>query len=200
MKLNGYKKYLQKEFGTETGKSLFTKATKILEQLKKEASYAADEKMYRKNVDNSILPAVAFYRTLTEHLQDKEKALAYLREWIGGNMKNTGRKLSELIGKIPVGFALFRKMYSIGLKGKSWNVEFVTNEKHLFEYNITGCVWADKFREYGCPEVCHIFCHNDVIMFEGLDYIRFTRKQTCVDGEYCDFHFARTKKGKEVKT
>ena len=40
-------------------------------------------------------------------------------------------------------------MFSIGLKGDSWEVEWVSNNSETFEYNIKKCLWHDVCTELG---------------------------------------------------
>ncbi|MBE6071853.1 MAG: hypothetical protein E7208_07820 [Clostridium butyricum] len=187
-----YKEYLIHQFGSKDGNAIFKKAYSALEKLKSEAEYK--EKDHERYMNNSILPAIAFYNELTKYLKSKEKALKHMESCIWNNTRNNSRKQYEKLGKFPFFFGLFRKMFSTGLKNKSWDVDITSNNKELFEYTIKKCLWADKFKEYSCPELCHIFCHNDEINFINVSkYMTFERTSTLANGDCCDFRFYKNK-------
>ena len=105
---------------------------------------------------------------------------------LSGNRKNY-----ERMGKLPFFFPMFRKMFSMGLSGDSWKVEWVANNERQFAYNIRKCLWHDACTELGCPELCRIFCKNDELNFTDVSrHLYFERSQTLGEGgSCCDFRF-----------
>src|SRR5262249_9584495 len=61
-----------------------------------------------------------------------------------------------------------------------------------FEFNITGCRYAQFYRELGEPELGFmLICYQDVPMSEGFgSEVAFTRTQTIMQGaSHCDFRY-----------
>jgi hypothetical protein len=61
-----------------------------------------------------------------------------------------------------------------------------------FEFNITGCRYAQFYRELGEPELGFILvCYKDGPMSEGFGLeVEFSRTQTIMQGaSYCDFRY-----------
>ncbi|MCT4563683.1 MAG: L-2-amino-thiazoline-4-carboxylic acid hydrolase [Maledivibacter sp.] len=156
-----------------------------------------ESKNRRGNLFKSIFPAIALYRVLQIQMS-REEAFEHMKKMISDNTKKNSRKVYERMGKLPFFFSLFRKMFTMGLKGDSWDVEWVENNKSNFEYNIKGCLWNDAFKRYDCHELCALFCNNDEINFTNVSpKMHFERKYALGYGDHmCDFHFYAMKKNK----
>ena len=183
------RKSLMEQFGAERGEALWQKAEAEYQTLLPLAAH--ESKIRKKNLINGIYPFAAVYRVLRRENMGQDEAMDAMlaimkRHTLAGNRKNY-----ERMGKLPFFFPMFRKMFSIGLTGDSWNVEWVANDRGQFIYNIRKCLWHDACTELGCPELCKIFCKNDELNFTDVSkHLYFQRSQTLGEGgTCCDFHF-----------
>ena len=145
----------------------------------------------KKNLVEGIYPFAAIYRVLRAEGEPQDAAMQEMFAIMEQRTRTGMRKTYETMGKLPFFFAMFRKMFSTGLKGDSWKVEWIANDKNSFIYNIQTCLWHDACTQLGCPELCQIFCRNDEINFTDVSkHLYFTRSQTLGEGgSCCDFHF-----------
>ena len=182
---------LKLHFGDEIGQQIYDQACNNYEALKPMAD--GESKDRQKNMLTTIFPFIAIYKVLLNDGMSKEEAMNHMFEITEVYTRSGMRKTYEKAGKLPFFFPLFKKMFSIGLKGSSWNVEWVCNTKETFEYNITKCLWYDTCNKAGCPELCKIFCRNDEINFIDVSpRLFFKRSMTIGNGDACcDFHFYR---------
>lgn len=187
--------YINNNFDKQITESICKKADDKLTELKENCMEKSKNR--RNNLFKSIFPTIAIYHALQMQVS-KEEAFEHMRKMISDNTKKTARKMYERMGKLPFFFSLFRKMFTMGLKGDSWDVEWVENNKTNFEYNIKRCLWNDTFERYDCPELCALFCNNDEINFTNVSpKMRFERRGALGYGnDMCDFHFYAIKKNK----
>ena len=183
------RKSLMEQFGADRGEVLWKKTEAEYQTLLPLAEH--ESKSRKKNLVNGIYPFAAVYRVLRRENMGQDEAMDAMlaimkRHTLAGNRKNY-----ERMGKLPFFFPMFRKMFSIGLTGDSWNVEWVANDGGQFIYNIRKCLWHDACTELGCPELCKIFCKNDELNFTDVSkHLYFQRSQTLGEGgTCCDFHF-----------
>lgn len=183
------KAYLETHFDEKRAPEIYQDAVNRYEQLK--ARTVDKSENQKKYLEGSIYPAIAVYEALQKSGLEKETAHRHMREMVDGHTRNSARKMWKRLGRLPFFFPLFKKMFSIGLLGDSWEVTWVANDKTRFEYTINKCLWHSTFSEYGCPELCAIFCHNDEINFTDVSrHMRFERKNALGYGDSCcDFHF-----------
>ena len=74
--------------------------------------------------------------------------------------------------------------------------EVVKASPDAFETNVTGCRYAQFYKELGAPELGFLLvCSSDFPMTEGFGpNIKLTRTQTIMQGaSYCDFRYRRIK-------
>ena len=180
--LKGYLSCKEKE-------AVWSKAEEIYQELLPGANNEPKDR--QRNMVNYIFPYIALYRAMLDQGYVEEEAYHILYTMSENYARNTMRKMYVKAGRLPFFFGLFRRMFSKGLQGNSWEVEFVTNSKEQFEYNIKKCLWHDVCVKYQCPELCNIFCHSDEINFNGVSkQLYFRRSQTLGSGgTCCDFHF-----------
>ena len=72
------------------------------------------------------------------------------------------------------------------------DLEVVAQTSEAFECNVTGCRYAEFFKELGEPEIGFLFCcGGDWAMAEGLSPdLELTRTQTIMQGApHCDFRY-----------
>ncbi len=83
--------------------------------------------------------------------------------------------------------------------GDAVDVEVLKHAPDALDFNITGCRFAQFFRELGEPELGFaLLCSFDTTAAEeiGGDEVAFRRTQTIMQGaDHCDFRYALQKAG-----
>lgn len=129
----------------------------------------------------------------------EEQADALVRKALGGLYRKFGEDWwtthqGNLTEKIAPIFEMFAS-------GNALDYQTVKQTPETFEFNITGCRYAQFYRELGEPELGFLLvCSSDVPMSEGFGPdVEFTRTQTIMQGaSHCDFRF-KLKKAAELK-
>ena len=178
-----------RHFGNERGKTVLEKANSVYSNLIPLADNESKDR--KKNLVNGIYPFVAIYKVLLQEKMSQDEAMEHMFAIMKINTMEGNRKMYQTLGKLPFFFSIFRKMFSTGLKGSSWKVEWVQNDSQAFIYNIKTCLWHDACKSLECPELCQIFCRNDEINFTNVSkHLYFERSQALgYGGDLCDFHF-----------
>jgi hypothetical protein len=76
--------------------------------------------------------------------------------------------------------------------GGDIDVQFLKQEPDAVEFNVTGCRYADFFRQLGEPELGGLLlCDGDFHVADiGSPEVQLTRTQTIMQGaSYCDFRY-----------
>ena len=76
--------------------------------------------------------------------------------------------------------------------GNDADFQWIRNDAEATECNITGCRYADLFRQLGEPELGMVLCCEDDfhITEVGSPEAELTRTQTIMqDASYCDFRW-----------
>ena len=84
--------------------------------------------------------------------------------------------------------------------GTDIDAQILTMGPEAMEFNVTGCRYADFFRQLGEPELgAVLLCEGDDHIVEvGSPEVSFTRTQTIMKGAaYCDFRY-RMKSGSDT--
>lgn len=78
---------------------------------------------------------------------------------------------------------------------EGWEIEWVRFDHEEIHMNFKSCIYFEMTALYSCPELCTVFCKNDVVTFSGYEpKIHFERSGTLAEGAaYCDFRFIRGK-------
>ena len=185
------------EFGREKGAEIYAKACERLSAMLEAADYRNSESI-KLHITGVIYPTIAYYLTLKDEGYSKDEALAL-------TLKETEKaayiqqKRNKPFGRIPFAFALFKnsvkgfmsKMYP----NEGWETEWVRLDNKEIHMNFRRCIYLELTRQFECPELCAVFCQNDIITFAGYEpKIRFARNGTMAEGaSCCDFHFTRGK-------
>jgi predicted ArsR family transcriptional regulator len=120
----------------------------------------------------------------------EERANALVRKALGGLYRKAGEDwwrghqgdLTEKMAPIVEMFAA----------GEALDYQPLTQTPDTFEFNITGCRYAQFYRELGEPELGFLLvCYQDVPLAEGFGpEVEFRRTQTIMQGaSHCDFRF-----------
>lgn len=123
----------------------------------------------------------------------EERANAIVRKALGDTYRKLGEKWWQAQGARNLGdnMALAFEMYAAG---GALDYDVVKQLPDAFETNVTGCRYAQFFKELGVPELGFLLvCSSDFSMAEGFGAdIKLTRTQTIMQGaSHCDFRYTR---------
>lgn len=193
--LNFLEEDCQSEFGQENGIKIYNQTCTLLTSMLESADYRNNESI-KTHIRKNMLPTIAYYLTLLSCGYAKEEAYNLtLKET--QKAAHIQKKKNEAIGKLPFAYSIFKlviksimkKMYPV----EGWDTEWVRIDRKEIHMNFTKCIYFDLTTEYGCPELCTVFCKNDEVTFLGYEpKIHFHRNGTLAEGATCcDFHFTR---------
>lgn len=191
-------KDLIEKFEAEKATELYQKAcSKLTELAEKEQKY--DNEIMNTHVFCRILPAMALYFTFIDSGYSKEEA----RELVLAETQKNARRLQEenkKMTKLPFTYSLFKMFVKSHMKKNfpsiGWDIKWIEKSKKEIHFDMTRCIYYDMCKKYDCPELCEVFCKNDITAFKGyLPKIGFERTGTIGEGKaVCDFHYINNKK------
>jgi hypothetical protein len=129
----------------------------------------------------------------------EQRANALVRRALGDIYRRYGEefwrtKSEKNLGKIMASaFATFSR-------GDALNYQVREQSQDAFEIDVTGCKYAEFYKELGEPELGFLLvCSADFTMTEGFaPDIKLTRTQTIMQGaSHCDFRYRRRTDGAE---
>lgn len=186
---NDMKKFLCQKFDAEVADDITKNCSVKLNEMCREQEPKLSPAQF-KLAKKRILIRIAFYLSLKEHA-GVEDALAHTKTYFYAKVEGAA-KFMKFLGKYEWGCALFRKVFSIGLRADTWISEIKRNDTDALIFDITRCLYKDLCDFYKCPELCTIFCDGDWLMFGNMEKIKFERKYTLgYGGKLCDFKFTR---------
>lgn len=121
----------------------------------------------------------------------EERANAIVRRALG----DLYRKLGEQWWRAQRSQSLGENMtsaFAMYAKGGALDYEVLRQSPEAFEVNVTGCRYAQFYRELGVPELGFLLvCSADFSMAEGFGaHVELTRTQTIMQGAgHCDFRY-----------
>ena len=125
----------------------------------------------------------------------EERANAFVRKPLGDVYRRLGEqwwraKESRHVGEnMALAFAAFAK-------GEALDYSVRAQSQDTFEIDVTGCRYAQFYKELGEPELGFLLvCSSDFPFAEGIDPdLKLTRTQTIMQGaSHCDFRYQRQK-------
>jgi hypothetical protein len=124
----------------------------------------------------------------------EERANAFVRQALGAQYRKAGerwwrrQKGADLGEKLAATWQWFAD-------GDALDYDVVRKAAGSFEVNITGCRYAEFYKELGEPELGFLLvCSADFPMTEGFGNVELTRTQTIMQGAgHCDFRYALKK-------
>jgi L-2-amino-thiazoline-4-carboxylic acid hydrolase len=137
---------------------------------------------------------VPLVKTLQAELGE-DRANAIVRKALGDMYRKLGeqwwraQETSSLGENMAAAFARFAR-------GDALDYRVVTRSADAFEVDVTGCRYAQFYKELGAPELGFLLvCSSDFPMAEGFGPdITLTRTQTIMQGaSHCDFRYTRQK-------
>jgi hypothetical protein len=125
----------------------------------------------------------------------EERANAIVRKALGDMYRKLGEKWwhAQKASSLGDNMAAAFDMYAAG---DALDYDVVERSPDAFDVNVTGCRYAQFYRELGAPELGFLLvCGSDFPMAEGFgSNIELTRTQTIMQGAtHCDFRYKRTK-------
>jgi hypothetical protein len=133
-----------------------------------------------------LIPVVkAFQAELGE-----ERANEVVRNALDGVARRTGQAANSFLKGNPV-----EKVVAglpIPAASNALAVEVMAQTSEVFEFNVTGCRYAEFYKQLGEPELGFLFsCSGDWALAEGLSPdLELTRTQTIMQGaSHCDFRY-----------
>lgn len=144
----------------------------------------------RKTLIQTILPRVALYRVLQQAGLSQAQAAACIRKYMMEKIAAPKHASTARMEIVPGFYALYSRIFLQIMKTTDLQQSVQKREKDSFDVTITSCLWHSACAEYGCPELCRIFCDVDDVTYGGLRKMGFSRTQTLgYGGDCCDFHF-----------
>ena len=141
-----------------------------------------------------LLPVLRALRAELGHEQANRIVIDALREWSRKVFLDIGAQIpgspQEKWATMVAG--------SMPLIGNDIDIETLRSDAEAQEFNITGCRYADFFRQLGEPELgAVLLCEADLhIVGVGSPEVELTRTQTIMKGAgYCDFRYRLKKAG-----
>jgi L-2-amino-thiazoline-4-carboxylic acid hydrolase len=125
----------------------------------------------------------------------EERANAIVRKALGDTYRTLGeqwwqaQKASSLGENMAAAFDRFAA-------GDALDYEVIKQSSDAFQVNVTGCRYAQFYKELGAPELGFLLvCSADFPMAEGFGPdIKLARTQTIMQGaDHCDFLYRRIK-------
>jgi hypothetical protein len=139
-----------------------------------------------------LVPVVkAFQAELGE-----ERANQIVRKALDSVSRQTGQAIDFLFAGTPA--EKIAAAFPIIAAGDALDIEIIKQTSDAFECNVTGCRYADFFRQLGEPELGFLFhCSDDFALTKALSPdLEFTCTQTIMQGAgHCDPRF-RLRKGR----
>jgi len=124
----------------------------------------------------------------------EERADAIVRQALGDMYRKLGERWWQAQGSDNLGDNMASAFDRYAAAG-GLDYEVLRRSPDAFELNVTGCRYAQFYKELGVPELGFLLvCGADFPMAEGFGGgIRLTRTQTIMQGaSHCDFRYVRT--------
>src|SRR3990170_4965492 len=133
-----------------------------------------------------LVPVVkAFQAELGE-----ERANQIVRKALDEAARDMARQAGPLLGDNPLGRVA--AALAVMAAGDALDVEVTKQTPDAFEFNVTGCRYAEFYKELGDPELGYLLlCGGDFAATDGLSPdLELTRTQTIMQGaSHCDFRY-----------
>ena len=186
---NDMKKRLYQVFDSNISDSIEESYSAMLNEMCREQEQRLSPTQFKK-AKKLILTRIALYRSIKKHIDD-EDALVHVTNYFHEKIEGAS-KLMKFLSRYEWGYTLFRKVFSIGLRADTWVSVIKRNDKDVFVFDITKCLYKDLCDFYQCPELCTMFCDGDWVVFGDMIKMKFERNYTLGYGDdVCDFTFTR---------
>jgi hypothetical protein len=126
----------------------------------------------------------------------EERANQIVQDTLDTVRRNTGEAARSILPGNPVEKVAAAMPFFSG--GGTLDVEVLEQNSEAFEFNVTGCRYAEFYKELGDPELGFLLsCAGDFATAEGLSPdLELVRTQTIMQGaSHCDFRYRLRKRG-----
>lgn len=183
-----------KIFGEEKGNKIFNETCQTYYSLLQSINQQDNNESIKMHIEKNMFPTIAYYLALQKFGYTKDEAYEFV---LNETQKAAliKQKKNKALGKMPFAYRIFKlffkKVMRKNFPNEGWQIEWKKFDSKEIHINFTKCLYVDYTSKYGCPELCSVFCKNDIVSFEGYKpKIDFRRTQTLANSEqYCDFHF-----------
>jgi hypothetical protein len=124
-----------------------------------------------------------------------ERANALVRNALGDLYRRYGEEFRQRKNEDNLG-TLMGSAFATYARGEALDYRVIEQSRDVFEANVTGCRYAEFYKELGEPELGFLLiCSADFPTAEGVGPdIELTRTQTIMQGAaHCDFRYRRLK-------
>jgi hypothetical protein len=124
----------------------------------------------------------------------EERANAIARKALGDMYRKLGEKWWQAQRERSLGENM-ASAFAMYASGNALDYEVVRQSPDAFEVNVTGCRYAQFYKELGAPELGFLLvCSSDFPVAEGFGAgVKLTRTQTIMQGaSHCDFRYSRS--------
>lgn len=182
------KKFLENEFGKETGGCYFQKESEILRNI---IGHIKDKTQnQRMTLCRTILPRIALYKTLLYGRLSKEETIKHIRKYMLDVVAAKKHASTAKMEMFPGFYFIYSRVFLKIMRTTDLQISTQKCGKDFYDITITKCLWHTACAENGCEELCSLFCDVDDVTYGGLKKIGFSRTQTLgYGGSCCDFHF-----------
>ncbi len=125
----------------------------------------------------------------------EDRANAIVRKALGDMYRRLGEKWWRAQGAKSLGEKM-GSAFAMYAAGGALDYQVVRQSEDAFEIDVTGCRYAQFYKELGAPELGFLLvCGADFPMAEGFGPdMKLTRTQTIMQGaSHCDFRYTRQK-------
>jgi len=126
----------------------------------------------------------------------EDRANAIVRKALGDMYRSLGEKWWRAQGAKSFGENM-ASAFAMYAAGDALDYQVVKQSDDAFEINVTGCRYAQFYKELGVPELGFLLvCGSDFPMAEGFGPdTKLMRTQTIMQGaSHCDFRYTRQKR------
>lgn len=185
-------------FGYGLGHQIFLDAEQRLNRMLADIDDKNNE-MIRWHLEKCLLPTIAMYLSIKNFEGTSNLAYDVTFE-VCQNVADKNKNRLKILGKMPLGYIVF-KMFAKKYILKNypiicWKTEWIKYNNEEIHFNYYSCLYKETTQKYQCPEMCSIYCANDVTTFSALaPNIIFERTETLANNnDKCDFHFKHNRR------
>jgi hypothetical protein len=123
----------------------------------------------------------------------EERANALVRKALGDVYRRLGEEFWRAKNETNLGKSI-ASAFTTYARDNALDYKVIERSQDAFEINVTGCRYAEFYKELGEPELGFLLvCNADFTTAEGFGPdIKLTRTQTIMQGaSHCDFRYRR---------
>ena len=182
------KEFLNVEFGTDKGITLFDTQEIILNELIKNIKDKSENQ--RKTLIQTILPRIALYKAMLKEGFSEDEVYKYMQKYMIDIVATKKHSSTAKMEKVPGFYSIYSNIFLKIMRTTDLQESTQKHGKDYFDVTIKKCLWHTACVENDCAELCRLFCDVDDVTYGGLKKLGFSRTKTLgYGGDCCDFHF-----------